>query len=539
MDKYEFGNRLYEYRTQKGLTQKELGKLLGVTDKAVSKWETGESKPRLDKMNQITELFETSIDGMLGRETADGERLKPYKTIFDARLKKYSQYYKAGRIWTYILALICVVVYIFSSIESLLNGEPITDIIVLIVGMIILVSGTVIFTAVFKPKFDECKSKDMNIFMAVITVVFYFDFVSPLISAVTKGEYNTGLIGVACVEALILAVTGEVSSRKKRYIPFLIVAFVFPVINVLVFDSDVYLFLYALLFQFECFIEKRNWLVLAKKADLEIEKTVRGKKATKIFVTVVLIITVFSIALSSFSPYIIYKVCMMKYYPTYQPNQIFDYDYSAKTDASFTEIEFQGAKLQIPKGYEKVSETEGSVIYKNAQSNAIFVRFTPSEETLSFFDESYMESLEPDEADLYKAELVKEKYFDALCQKHFGVSTDTYYGMKYVTDFVDLNDVRFYESQKAALMLSLTFTKMIVDTGSPSSVSLFDDGLHCGIVQGRQIQLTDAANVCWMADVWYANQKDGAFYTITYIERDGSDLTNHQMICALANSLEF
>ncbi len=45
--------------------------------------------------------------------------------------------------------------------------------------------------------------------------------------------------------------------------------------------------------------------------------------------------------------------------------------------------------------------------------------------------------------------------------------------------------------------------------------------------------------IYWTADVWYSNQKDGAFYTITYIERDGSDLINHQMICALANSLEF
>lgn len=44
MEKYDFGNKLYEYRTQKGLTQKELGKLLGVTDKAVSKWETGVSQ---------------------------------------------------------------------------------------------------------------------------------------------------------------------------------------------------------------------------------------------------------------------------------------------------------------------------------------------------------------------------------------------------------------------------------------------------------------------------------------------------------------
>ena len=41
MNDYAFGKKILELRTQCHLSQAELAKLLGVTNKAVSKWETG------------------------------------------------------------------------------------------------------------------------------------------------------------------------------------------------------------------------------------------------------------------------------------------------------------------------------------------------------------------------------------------------------------------------------------------------------------------------------------------------------------------
>lgn len=45
MNDYAFGNKILELRTQLNLSQTELAEMLGVTNKAVSKWETGKSKP--------------------------------------------------------------------------------------------------------------------------------------------------------------------------------------------------------------------------------------------------------------------------------------------------------------------------------------------------------------------------------------------------------------------------------------------------------------------------------------------------------------
>lgn len=43
MDKYKFGEFIYQRRKMLHITQEELGSKLGVTNKAVSKWETGVS----------------------------------------------------------------------------------------------------------------------------------------------------------------------------------------------------------------------------------------------------------------------------------------------------------------------------------------------------------------------------------------------------------------------------------------------------------------------------------------------------------------
>ena len=65
MNDYGFGNRLYELRKKRGLSQAALAGLLGVTDKAVSKWETGRAKPATDTLRRLAELLGTGIEELL------------------------------------------------------------------------------------------------------------------------------------------------------------------------------------------------------------------------------------------------------------------------------------------------------------------------------------------------------------------------------------------------------------------------------------------------------------------------------------------
>ena len=61
----EFGNKLYELRKERGLSQEELASRLDVTRQTVSKWEVGDSTPDLDKLVLMAELFEISLDELV------------------------------------------------------------------------------------------------------------------------------------------------------------------------------------------------------------------------------------------------------------------------------------------------------------------------------------------------------------------------------------------------------------------------------------------------------------------------------------------
>lgn len=60
MNQQDFGNFIRTLRKEKNLTQKELGERLHLTDKAISKWERGQTLPDLTMIEKIAEVLEVS-----------------------------------------------------------------------------------------------------------------------------------------------------------------------------------------------------------------------------------------------------------------------------------------------------------------------------------------------------------------------------------------------------------------------------------------------------------------------------------------------
>ena len=58
-------------RKQKGLSQTELGKLLNISQVAISKYENGESEPDLITLKKLTTIFNCSISTLLDIEEND------------------------------------------------------------------------------------------------------------------------------------------------------------------------------------------------------------------------------------------------------------------------------------------------------------------------------------------------------------------------------------------------------------------------------------------------------------------------------------
>lgn len=70
----EFSTRLKRIRLDSGLTQAELADKLGITNRAVGAWESGRSKPRLDKMKELAVLFDTTVADLMGEDANEAVR---------------------------------------------------------------------------------------------------------------------------------------------------------------------------------------------------------------------------------------------------------------------------------------------------------------------------------------------------------------------------------------------------------------------------------------------------------------------------------
>ncbi|MBR3333515.1 MAG: AAA family ATPase [Clostridia bacterium] len=65
MQDIEFGNCLFQLRSRAGLSQARLGEKVGVSNKAVSKWENGQAKPGLDIVHKLADVLSVSVDELL------------------------------------------------------------------------------------------------------------------------------------------------------------------------------------------------------------------------------------------------------------------------------------------------------------------------------------------------------------------------------------------------------------------------------------------------------------------------------------------
>lgn len=61
MDAKTTGRFLAELRKEKGYTQKELGDKLMVTDKAISRWETGKGLPDTSLLKPLSDILGVSV----------------------------------------------------------------------------------------------------------------------------------------------------------------------------------------------------------------------------------------------------------------------------------------------------------------------------------------------------------------------------------------------------------------------------------------------------------------------------------------------
>ena len=114
MNQEKIGKLIAKLRRSKGLTQSELGELVGVGFRAVSKWENGQTLPDISIINELSRVLEVSVDELLCGELKSSEISIPVKEEHKSINKK---------LLLIPILLLVVLLIIFIFINSKTNKE--------------------------------------------------------------------------------------------------------------------------------------------------------------------------------------------------------------------------------------------------------------------------------------------------------------------------------------------------------------------------------------------------------------------------------
>jgi len=120
--KSQLGANIVMYRKRRGLTQAKLAERLNYSDKAVSKWERGESMPDVLTLVQLAELFDISVDELIRDpneipENSGGRIEQAMEAAVEKTLKRKAN--KKIILWLCSLLVWFVALLVFVVVSSL------------------------------------------------------------------------------------------------------------------------------------------------------------------------------------------------------------------------------------------------------------------------------------------------------------------------------------------------------------------------------------------------------------------------------------
>lgn len=121
MDQIKIGKFIAERRKMNNLTQAQLAEKLGITDRAVSKWENGRSMPDSSIMIDLCNALKINVNDLLCGEVVSMYNEKVDKKLVEMVKQKEQSDKRLLRFEILIIVLLLEIAYFMSKIESLIE----------------------------------------------------------------------------------------------------------------------------------------------------------------------------------------------------------------------------------------------------------------------------------------------------------------------------------------------------------------------------------------------------------------------------------
>lgn len=203
MNNYRFGNYLCDLREKKNLSQKQLGLQLGISNKAISKWENGGGYPSAELVMPLAKALGVSVEELYAAITNDKQEKSKLRRMIDAIVGKS---FLIVCILSAITALIWGVFVIFGD-----SGDKVRiSVISALLPVIMYIFTRFSFRMIIKNPITP--SKYVDVLFVFLTVCFSLGFFMLIITYFFEfpNMFSPTFTGV------VAAFAGLTKSLKKR-----------------------------------------------------------------------------------------------------------------------------------------------------------------------------------------------------------------------------------------------------------------------------------------------------------------------------------
>lgn len=218
MNAQSCGKFIAQLRISQNLTQKELADKLNVSDKAVSRWETGKGFPDIDSLQALSTFFDITINELLAGEKAETKTIQEIaesNIIFAIEYtEKNKKKNKTTAIASVMVAIIFLIPLLKDSIEGIIKllteytlvEEPWIILFKLFISLCILLAGFSVYKGHYKilHKYHYRNVTDFNGFCREMGKELMLCSVPLLISTILELWISIEII--ALLSRLVLAI---------------------------------------------------------------------------------------------------------------------------------------------------------------------------------------------------------------------------------------------------------------------------------------------------------------------------------------------
>ncbi len=561
MDKYTFGNKLYKLRTESNLTQKDLANILGVSDKAVSKWETGEAMPRVKTLKNIADCFSVTYEDLLSQteelKTNETEKYEAYESFYQKRVTKLKKDITDHLLVVLFAATLNLIIKVVVFLQAEFAGVSITLSSLIFADVLPLVFVIVFFIILKKYlKIGGTFSyKQYSSLLNLVELTVDCQLIAWLL------DFSNIYVFLSCLIISIVLVIFEYRLRQKYkkgkevelprrevviYTGILLLIVMaaylihtesaFVVVNV---AKIMFVNFFSLFIIYET-IEYQFLVEMKKEREIKQENKVK-RNIKKVIATCLVVVLTLSV-LALFVPGLIFKTLAQNSPSAKQGALFYDEIAISFPKENLTEYSLEGIKVSLPEEYKLLEKVESE--------HFTMLKFSKSGIEDFFLAITQKEKIETEPLDITGDLFLDEEgeEFARMLKNTFGYVPSTneeYYRLLYS---IDPDDANIFDIEECITYFVMIKTRDIYTWNGSDSMEFFDNGVfQAEIVKSKGVTLSEKGKLevdksgkfeSYNAYItFYADEQGADDYQIYYKPESG-DTADHELLHKVLNTVE-